>query len=59
MRTALVTGATGNIGRLLVEGFVGNGYHVIGIARYLPTGSNTKLRFIRRYSKLRAITLIG
>ncbi|ASA76962.1 SDR family oxidoreductase [Thermococcus sp. 5-4] len=33
MRTALVTGATGGIGRLLVEGLVGNGYHVIGVAR--------------------------
>ncbi|WP_048056526.1 hypothetical protein [Thermococcus sp. 4557] len=59
MRTALVTCATGNIERLLVEGLVGNGYHVMGIARHSPAGSNTKLRFIRRYSELRAITLIG
>ena len=59
MRTALVTGATGGIGRLLVKGLVENGYHVIGIARYSPTGSNTKLRFIRHCSELRAITLIG
>jgi uncharacterized protein YbjT (DUF2867 family) len=59
MRTALVTGATGNIGRLLLERPIGSGYHVIGIARHSPAGSNTKLRFIRRYSELRAITLIG
>ena len=31
MRTALVTGATGGIGRLLVKGLVENGYHGIGL----------------------------
>ncbi|WP_297091059.1 SDR family NAD(P)-dependent oxidoreductase [Thermococcus sp.] len=33
MKTALVTGATGGIGRLLVEGLVGRGYRVVGVAR--------------------------
>ena len=33
MKTALVTGATGGIGRLLVEGLVERGYRVIGVAR--------------------------
>ncbi|ASJ11852.1 SDR family NAD(P)-dependent oxidoreductase [Thermococcus thioreducens] len=33
MRTALVTGATGGIGRLLVEGLIERGYRVIGVAR--------------------------
>ncbi|WP_258085003.1 SDR family NAD(P)-dependent oxidoreductase [Thermococcus thermotolerans] len=33
MRTALVTGATGGIGRLLVEGLIERDYRVIGVAR--------------------------
>lgn len=33
MKTALVTGATGGIGRALSERFVEQGYHVIGVAR--------------------------
>ncbi|ASJ04049.1 SDR family NAD(P)-dependent oxidoreductase [Thermococcus barossii] len=33
MKTALVTGATGGIGRFLVKGLIENGYHVIGVAR--------------------------
>ncbi len=33
MRTALVTGATGGIGRLLVEGLIERNYRVIGVAR--------------------------
>ena len=33
MKTALITGATGGIGRLLVEGLVGRGYRVVGVAR--------------------------
>ncbi|WP_209476569.1 SDR family NAD(P)-dependent oxidoreductase [Thermococcus stetteri] len=33
MKTALVTGATGGIGKLLVEGLVERGYRVVGVAR--------------------------
>ncbi len=33
MKTALVTGATGGIGRLLVEGLIERGYLVVGVAR--------------------------
>jgi len=33
MKTALVTGATGGIGRLLVEGLVEKGYLVVGVGR--------------------------
>ncbi|NJE09671.1 SDR family oxidoreductase [Thermococcus sp. MAR1] len=33
MKTALITGATGGIGRLLVEALVGRDYRVIGVAR--------------------------
>ena len=33
MKTALITGATGGIGRLLVEGLVGRGYRIVGVAR--------------------------
>lgn len=42
MRTALVTGATGGIGRLLVEGLIERGYRVVGVAR-----SEERLRKLR------------
>jgi len=33
MKTAVVTGATGGIGRLLVRGLLKRGYHVVGVGR--------------------------
>jgi len=39
MKVALVTGATGGIGRFLVDGLIGMGYHVVGVGR-----SEAKLR---------------
>ena len=36
MKTALVTGSTGGIGRLLVKGLIERGYRVVGVGRRKP-----------------------
>jgi len=51
MKTALVTGATGGIGRFLVRGLVERGYHVIGVGR-----RKEKLEELTSYGNFEYIT---
>ncbi len=49
MKTALITGVTGGIGRLLLERLVKRGYRVIGVARREGKLRDLKLKFEGRF----------
>ncbi|WP_457750615.1 SDR family NAD(P)-dependent oxidoreductase [Thermococcus sp.] len=51
MKTALVTGATGGIGRLLVRGLIERGYEVIGVGR-----RKERLEELKSYGNFEYIT---
>ena len=49
MKTALVTGVSGSIGRLLLERLVERDYHVVGVARREEKLKDLSLRFRERF----------